>query len=112
MKRRLTLLSIAFATLLSGAHAAPNCQFEKLAAGSGGIGRWIDKGNWLAVENQRLSLSAGEVFMPVLRLAPIPASEPLRPAPPPLVVGSIGSTDPPQGRPPRPPFLLARRPGV
>ena len=59
MKRRLTLLSLALATLLPGAHAAPNCQFEKLAAGSGGIGPWIDKGNWLAVENQRLSLSAG-----------------------------------------------------
>ena len=101
MKRRLTLLSIAFATLLSGAHAAPNCQFEKLAAGSGGIGPWIDKGNWLAVENQRLSLSAGEVFMPVLRLAPIPASEPLRPAPRPLVIDSIGSTDPLDGGPRR-----------
>ena len=109
MKRRLTLLSIAFATLLSGAHAAPNCQFEKLAAGSGGIGPWIDKGNWLAVENQRLSLSAGEVFMPVLRLAPIPASEPLRPAPRPLVIDSIGSTDPLNGGPRDLAFLLDSR---
>lgn len=109
MKRRLTLLSLALVAFLPTVQAAPSCQFEKLAAGSGKIGPWIDKGNWLAVENQRLSLSAGEVFMPALRLAPAPGSEPLRPAPRPLAIDGIGSIDPLDGRPRDLAFLLDSR---
>jgi hypothetical protein len=110
MKRRLTLLSLALVTLLLLAvHAAPNCQFEPLAAGNGKIGPWIDKGNWLDIENQRFSLTASAVFMPALRLAPAPGSEPLRPAPRPLAIESDSQHRPTRWRPARPRFP-ARQP--
>jgi hypothetical protein len=43
MKRRLTMLSLLLATTISTAGAAPSCQFDVVAAGSGEIGQWIDK---------------------------------------------------------------------
>lgn len=70
MIRRLpaALLSLFLAT---GAWAVNStCQFEQVPVGPQKLGPWIDKSNWLAVENQRLSLQAGEVFMPTWRLAP------------------------------------------
>jgi hypothetical protein len=32
------------------------CQFEQVPVGPQKLGAWIDKSNWLAIENQRLSL--------------------------------------------------------
>jgi hypothetical protein len=109
MKRRLTLLSLALVTWLPAVQAAPNCQFESATGRQRKIGPWIDKGNWLDIENQRFSLTAGAVFMPALRLAPAPGSEPLRPAPRPLAIETIASTDPLDGRPRDLAFLLDSR---
>uniref|UniRef100_Q47E73 Beta-lactamase n=1 Tax=Dechloromonas aromatica (strain RCB) TaxID=159087 RepID=Q47E73_DECAR len=70
MIRRLpaTLLSLFIA---SGTWAANStCQFEQVPVGPQKQGPWIDKSNWLAIENQRLTLQAGELFMPAWRLAP------------------------------------------
>lgn len=70
MIRRLpaAFLSLFIAT---GALAAnSSCQFEPVPGGAQKLGPWIDKNNWLAIENQRLSLQSGEVFMPAWRLAP------------------------------------------
>ena len=62
------LLSLLIAT---GTLAADStCQFEQVPVGAQKLGTWIDKGNWLAIENQRVSLQASEVFMPTWRLAP------------------------------------------
>ena len=62
------LLSLLIAT---GTLAADStCQFEQVPVGTQKLGTWIDKGNWLAIENQRVSLQASEVFMPTWRLAP------------------------------------------
>lgn len=70
MIRRLpvALLSLLITT---GTMAAPSaCKFDELPIGAQKIGPWIDKSNWLAIENQRLSLQSGEVFMPAWHLAP------------------------------------------
>ena len=70
MIRRLpaALLSLFIAT---GTWAADStCQFEQVPVGPQKMGAWIDKSNWLAIENQRVSLQAGEVFMPTWRLPP------------------------------------------
>ena len=62
------LLSMLVAT---GALAADStCQFEQVPVGAQKLGAWIDKRNWLAIENQRVTLQASEVFMPTWRLAP------------------------------------------
>lgn len=47
-----------------------DCQFERLASGPRKLGAWIDKNNWLAVENQRLTLQTPDLFMPAWRLVP------------------------------------------
>ena len=47
--------------------ATPGCQFDRLPAGGERLGAWIDKGNWLAVENHRLTLQSAETFMPAWR---------------------------------------------
>jgi hypothetical protein len=68
MIRRLpaALLSLFIA---SGTWAANStCQFEQVPVGPQKLGPWIDKSNWLAIENQRVTLQAGEVFMPTWRL--------------------------------------------
>lgn len=67
MKRSLpaALLLLFVAT---GAWAAnSSCLFERAPVGAQKIGSWIDKSNWLAIENQRLSLQAADVFMPSWR---------------------------------------------
>ena len=68
MIRRLpaALLSLFITTGALAANAT--CQFEQVPVGAQKLGPWIDKSNWLAIENQRLSLQAGEVFMPAWRL--------------------------------------------
>ena len=70
MIRRLpaALLSLFIASGTWAANAT--CQFERVPVGPQKLGPWIDKSNWLAIENQRLTLQAGEVFMSAWRLAP------------------------------------------
>jgi CubicO group peptidase (beta-lactamase class C family) len=70
MIRRLpaALLPLFIATGTWAANST--CQFEQVPVGPQRLGPWIDKSNWLAIENQRLTLQAGEVFMPTWRLAP------------------------------------------
>jgi CubicO group peptidase (beta-lactamase class C family) len=70
MIRRLpaALLSLL---ITSGTWAATStCQFEQVPVGAQKLGTWIDKSNWLSIENQRVTLHASEVFMPTWRLAP------------------------------------------
>ena len=98
MTRRLTMLALLLATTISTAGAAPSCQFDAVAAGSGEIGRWIDRDNWLAVDNQRVSLQAADVFMPARRLRPAAGGEALRAAPRPLDIDRLETTDPFDGR--------------
>ena len=109
MKRRLTMLSLVLATTISTARAVPSCEFDAVAAGSGRIGQWIDKDNWLAVENQRVSLQAADVFMPARRLRPAPGGEALRAAPRPLEIDRLEITDPLDGRKRDLGFLLDSR---
>ena len=109
MKRRLTMLSLVLATTISTAGAVPSCQFDAVAAGSGEIGQWIDKANWLAVENQRVSLQAADVFMPARRLRPAAGGEALRAAPRPLEIDRLETTDPLDGRKRELGFLLDSR---
>lgn len=70
MIRRLpaALLSLFIASGTWAANAT--CQFERVPVGPQKLGPWIDKSNWLATENQRLTLQAGEVFMSAWRLPP------------------------------------------
>ena len=50
-------IALLFVSVSSAVLAAtPTCQFAKLPAGEQKLGQWIDKGNWLAIENQRLTL--------------------------------------------------------
>lgn len=76
MIRRLpaALLSLFIATGTWAANST--CQFEQVPVGPQKLGPWIDKSNWLAIENQRLTLQAGEVFMPAWRLAPTGDAQP------------------------------------
>ena len=73
------LLPAALLSMLvaSGALAADsNCQLEQFPVGSQKLGAWIDKSNWLSIENQRVTLHASEVFMPTWRLAPSDERQP------------------------------------
>jgi hypothetical protein len=102
MKNGLMMRSLLFAVTLAVAtlpavSAVPACRFDAVAAGSGKIGQWIDKSNWLAVENQRVSLQAATVFMPAQRLRPAAGSPTLRAAARPLDVDRIEVTDPLDG---------------
>lgn len=98
----LLLLSTAVA-------AAPACQFEPQAHGKQRIGNWIDHGNWLAGENLRLTLVAGDTFMPSLRLAPAAKPVPLRTAGRPFDVDKIKLNDPLDGSARNLGFLLDSR---
>lgn len=99
-----TLLLLISAT----ATAAPTCQFEPKARGSQRIGGWIDHGNWLAGEHLRLTLSAGNTFLPALRLAPA-APPPLKSAGRSVDFDKIKVTDPLDGSPRSLTFLLDSR---
>ncbi len=95
MIRRLpaALLSLLIATGTWAANST--CQFEQVPVGPQKLGPWIDKSNWLAIENQRLTLQAGEVFMPAWRL-PASGSE-TKVAPRQRQVDTLPSTDPLDG---------------
>ena len=66
-------IALLFVSVSSAVLAAtPTCQFAKLPAGEQKLGQWIDKGNWLAIENQRLTLQSAPIFMPAWHLPPPP----------------------------------------
>lgn len=66
-------IALLFVSVSSAVLAAtPTCQFAKLPAGEQKLGQWIDKGNWLAIENQRLTLQSAPTFMPAWHLPPAP----------------------------------------
>ena len=71
MIRRLPLVLFLLAIATAPRAATSACQFEQAPVGVQKLGPWIDKSNWLAIENQRLSLQSADVFMPVWRMAPI-----------------------------------------
>jgi hypothetical protein len=109
MKRRLTMLALLLATTISTAHAAPSCQFDA-GRGRQRRDRPMDRqDNWLAVENQRVSLQAADVFMPARRLRPAAGGEALRAAPRPLDIDRLETTDPFDGRKRDLGFLLDSR---
>ena len=95
MIRRLpaALLSLFIATGTWAANAT--CQFEQVPVGAQKLGPWIDKSNWLAIENQRLSLQAGEVFMPAWRL--LPSGNEIKVAAKQRQIEALPSTDPLDG---------------
>jgi CubicO group peptidase (beta-lactamase class C family) len=70
MTHRLTASLLSLLITSSVLAASLECEFEQAAAGPKTMGPWIDKQNWLSVENQRLSLQSGEIFMPHWRLPP------------------------------------------
>lgn len=70
MIRRMSVVSYLLAISTGALAATSACQFEQMPVGGQKLGAWVDKGNWLAIENQRLTLQSGEVFMPTWRLAP------------------------------------------
>lgn len=70
MIRRLSVALLSLFVTSDVWAANSTCQFERVPVGAQKLGAWIDKSNWLAIENQRLSLQAVEVFMPTWRLAP------------------------------------------
>lgn len=61
-------VALLFLGVTSGVLANPACQFEATTAGTQKIGTWIDKRNWLDGIHRRVSLQAGDVFMPGRRL--------------------------------------------
>jgi hypothetical protein len=107
---RALLFAVTFAVAsLPAVSAVPACRFDAVAAGSGKIGQWIDKSNWLAVENQRVSLQAATVFMPAQRLRPATGSPTLRAAVRPLDIDRVEATDPLDGSKRDLAFLLDSR---
>lgn len=109
MMSRLTV-ALLLLNLAPGASAAlPACQFETVASGPQKIGNWIDKHNWLDLENRRATLPAGNTFMPARRLRPDPGSDALRPAPTTFDLDSPKVIDPLDGRERNLGFLLDSR---
>ena len=74
MIRRLPVVLLSLLCSAGALAATSVCQFEQMPVGPQKMGTWIDKGNWLAIENQRLTLQAAERFMPTWRLVP-PSNE-------------------------------------
>lgn len=109
MTRRLTIFWLLMATGTATLAATPACQFENVASGPQKIGRWIDKSNWLAAENLRLTLPAANIFMPALRLMPGEDSGPLPSAARQLDFSAAKAIDPFDGRERDLAFLLDSR---
>lgn len=87
--------------------ATSSCRFDPVPVGAQKLGPWIDKNNWLAPENQRLSFQAGEVFMPSWRL--IPTGNKTRVASKQRQVDTLPSIDPLDGNQRDIGFLLDSR---
>jgi hypothetical protein len=96
MKRyvRNTLLLVCAG--LSGP-AAATCVPERLPAGSGAIGTWIDGGNWLAAGGLRVSLRAPETFLARQRVVSERPALPLPAAAQPLDLDRLTLADPADG---------------
>ncbi|MBI2275801.1 MAG: hypothetical protein HYU74_00475 [Dechloromonas sp.] len=109
MMRRLTAALLLLNLLPEASAATPTCQFETVASGPQRIGNWIDKGNWLAMENLRLTLTAANTFMPARRLQPAAGGEALRPAPLGIDIETPKVIDPLDGRERNMAFLLDSR---
>ncbi len=106
MKPRFLLATMLLAASL-GAFAAPACQFAPIASGRQKVGAWIDKSNWLNIENQRISLTAANVFMPARHMAG--GGEPLATAPASLALERIEIADPLDGNRRNLDFILDSR---
>lgn len=87
--------------------ATPSCQFDKLPAGEQKLGPWIDKHNWLDIENQRLTLQSASTFMPAWRMAPS-ADRPTA-APASRLLEDLPAVDPLDGKARSLSFLLDSR---
>ena len=107
MSRRWPIVSLLFWMSSSALAAPPSCQFDRLPAGEQRLGQWIDKANWLAIENQRLTLQSASTFMPAWRLAPSPTRQATPPAQ--RSVDEFPAIDPLDGRPHDLGFLLDSR---
>ena len=107
MIHRLSVALLALLVTTGAGAAATGCDFERVPVGAQKLGDWIDKSNWLSIESQRLSLQAGEVFMPAWRLLPNGEAKPLatklRP------VDDVSVVDPFDGRRRNLGFLLDSR---
>lgn len=71
MMRQMSFVFLSLWLAASASASTAKCQFERVPAGAQKLGSWIDKSNWLAIENQRLGLLAADVFMPGWRLASV-----------------------------------------
>ncbi|PKO43121.1 MAG: hypothetical protein CVU31_13690 [Betaproteobacteria bacterium HGW-Betaproteobacteria-4] len=107
MIHRLPVALLALLITTGAGAAASGCDFERVPVGEQKLGAWIDKSNWLSIENQRLSLSAGAVFMPAWRLAP--GGEAKAPAGKQRPVDDVQAIDPFDGRRRNLGFLLDSR---
>jgi CubicO group peptidase (beta-lactamase class C family) len=87
--------------------ATPTCQFAKRPVGEQKLGQWIDKGNWLAIENQRLTLQSAPIFMPAWHLPP-PTERPLAVVPE-HSLDDLPAVDPLDSKPRNLGFLLDSR---
>lgn len=108
MTCRLTACSLLL-LISATATAAPTCRFEPQARGSQQIGGWIDHGNWLTGEHLRLTLSAGDTFLPSLRLAPAATAAKLKSAGRSVDIDKIKAGDPLDGSARNLAFLLDSR---
>lgn len=95
MNRQLpaAMLLLLFTTGTWATNAA--CRFEQVPVGMQKLGPWIDKSNWLDIENQRMTLQAGDVFMPSWRLPQ--GRNKAKVAPKQRQVDTLPSTDPLDG---------------
>ena len=108
MNCRLGACSLLLLIATHGTAAVPSCHFDAQVRGDQRIGKWIDRSNWLAGEHLRLTLAAGPIFMPSLRLAPGKPA-PLRSAGRNLDVDKIKVSDPLDGAARNLGFLLDSR---
>lgn len=95
--------------LAASAAVGETCVPERLPAGSGALGEWIDAGNWRAPGNLRAGLRAPGTFMPRLSLPADPAATPLPTAAEPLDLDRLTLADPTDGARRSVAFLLDSR---
>lgn len=96
MIRRLPVVPLLLLIATGAWAATSSCQFEQSPAGTQKLGAWIDKNNWLAIENQRLSLQSAEVFMPTWQMAPATDAQAVAAKPRPI--DDFPAIDPLDGR--------------
>lgn len=94
MTHRLLLVLLSL-TWVTGVIAGPSCEFEATTRGTGRIGRWIEKSNWLEGMHRRATLQAADVFMPARRL--LARGDPLKVSAKALSLDKIQAIDPLDG---------------